>query len=102
MKQIYEYRVVWRREGRTRKVTQFRQTLRGALDKAKRLEKLDQEYLDPGHYLHGMPKLDMQPIIQFREVGEWQVLEDPHSKCDCHPNKFWTSKCMECIPRIYP
>lgn len=102
MKQVYEYRVVWRRFGSSRKASQFRQTLRGALDKAKRLEKLDKADLDPDHYLQSLPKLEMYPIIQFREVGEWQTLENHTSMCHCDPNKFWTDTCMECIPRIYP
>lgn len=89
---LYEYRVRWRREGRSlvrhtdgetvqdgpcRHVAIF-QTERGAREKAERLERLEEEKeydTETGRNpFADMPDLTDPPTIERRQVGEWEPM----------------------------
>ena len=68
----FEYRVVWRREGR-RQSTRIYQSAASAWRKAQGIVAL--EAVKHETTFAGMPALDEDPMIEKRAVGEWQDAE---------------------------
>lgn len=80
----YEYRISWKREGMQR-VRAIRQTEAGARAKVASLLWSETEKRKHGHYdseggynpegdyLRDMPDLIGPPMIERREVGEWEA-----------------------------
>lgn len=74
----FEYRVSWQREGLGR-VRVIRQTMKGAMEKKERLERLEEEkHLDELAWMsydgEVMPDLLAPPTIERRTIGEWEAL----------------------------
>lgn len=70
----YEYRVSWKREGLGR-VRKFFQTEIGALDKAARLNDLEDNPPPadgPWDAFADLPKLAERPVVERRAVGDWE------------------------------
>ena len=64
-----EFRVTWRREGRKRS-TRVYQTWEAAVRKVRGIKAL--EAIKDGTAMADMPDLVDQPVLEVRQVGEWQ------------------------------